>query len=245
MENSARPSEDGSTVVLQTKEDDAMEEQSEFPKVITRTPRALIEEVKVAFYAELYIAALNLLVTIPDVCASLASPDHRSSSADYIQWASDYLGLPLKSAASFDKSKRQDKQATNRVLEALGPEQFSAADLYQLRCAVTHNASSSPDIRNSTSPYHSIGVQVMPDACHLVLQYGEQDEDAFDDSGRNIGRQSFDVVISLNALISLMDKGVKRFKQEHPEANHEQDKNVFMYRRLLDARCWGDGTASL
>lgn len=217
-----------------------------FPAPIKRTPTALIAEVRAAFEAELYIASLTLLLTIPDVCASLASPDGRTSAKAYTAWASEYLDLPPAPAVTFDKKRRLGKLATDMALDALDRAPFSAADLYQLRCAVNHNGSSALDAtKDKTSPYHSIGVYVTPDARQLIIKYGEQDEEMRGDQGELVGRQSFDVVVSLNALINLMTDGIERFIREHPEADREQDRGVFIYQQFLDTRCWGDGKARL
>lgn len=40
-----------------------------YPTVIHRTPSRLVEECEIAFDAGLLLAALSLVVTIPDVCA--------------------------------------------------------------------------------------------------------------------------------------------------------------------------------
>lgn len=58
-----------------------------FPTVIYRTPSRLVEECEKAFDAGLLLAALSLVVTIPDVCA-------RAAGIQYIDWCVKYLELP-------------------------------------------------------------------------------------------------------------------------------------------------------
>ena len=52
-----------------------------------RTPSRLVEECENAFNAGLLLAALTLVVTIPDVCANI-------NGTDYRKWCKEYLGLP-------------------------------------------------------------------------------------------------------------------------------------------------------
>ena len=58
-----------------------------FPTVVYRTPSRLMEECEKAFDAGLLLAALNLVVTIPDVCANIDGTDYR-------KWCKEYLELP-------------------------------------------------------------------------------------------------------------------------------------------------------
>lgn len=57
------------------------------PTVIHRTPSRLVEECEIAFDAGLLLAALSLVVTIPDVCA-------KAVGMKYTDWCVKYLDLP-------------------------------------------------------------------------------------------------------------------------------------------------------
>lgn len=59
-----------------------------YPTVIHRTPSRLVEECEIAFDAGLLLAALNLVVTIPDVCA-------KAVGMKYTDWCVKYLDLPI------------------------------------------------------------------------------------------------------------------------------------------------------
>lgn len=55
-----------------------------FPTVIYRTPSRLVEECEEAFDVGLLLAALSLVVTIPDVCANIAG-------VKYLDWCKENL----------------------------------------------------------------------------------------------------------------------------------------------------------
>ena len=54
-----------------------------FPTVVCRTPSRLVEECENAFDAGLLLAALTLVVTIPDVCANIDGTDYRKWCKEY------------------------------------------------------------------------------------------------------------------------------------------------------------------
>lgn len=59
------------------------------PTVIYRTPSRLVEECEKAYDAGLLFAALELAVTIPDVCARIAESDYRKWCETYLQLVND------------------------------------------------------------------------------------------------------------------------------------------------------------
>lgn len=183
-----------------------------FPTVVCRTPSRLVEECENAFDAGLLLAALTLVVTIPDVCANIDGTDYR-------KWCKEYLGLPndgrkMTSARKGEKRPDEIKEGFEAI-EDRGI--FTASDLYQLRCAVIHAGSSAIEGRGEEySPYKAIGVCVQGDARGIIATYGHKG------SGHGSQRDcAFDCVVKLEGLISLIAKGVCKFVEEDPERDRE------------------------
>lgn len=184
-----------------------------FPTIVYRTPSRLVEECERAFDEGLLLAALSLVVTIPDVCSRLLA------RSDYRSWCERYLHL------SNDGKKRAREREKNKISADVSREMrdiaergvFTVSDLYQLRCAVLHAASSSIDQKGADySPYRTIGVCVQGDAENLVASFGH--------AGYGTNEQencSYDCVVRLEGIISLMAKGVCEFLEEHPECDKE------------------------
>ena len=183
-----------------------------FPTVICRNPSRLVEECENAFDKGLLLAALTLVVTIPDVCANIDGTDYR-------KWCMKYLALPndgkemtneRKSEKFPDEIKEGFETIENRGI-------FTASDLYQLRCAVIHAGSSVIEgYGEKYSPYKAIGVCVQGDTCGIIAIYGHKEI--------SFGSQrdcAFDCAVKLEGLISLIAKGVCKFIEEDPERNRE------------------------
>lgn len=62
-----------------------IENECGFPTVIYRLPSRLIKECEDAYDCGCVIAALTLVLTIPDVCSRLDGTDYRTWSARYLQ----------------------------------------------------------------------------------------------------------------------------------------------------------------
>jgi hypothetical protein len=76
----------------------------------------LIRQVRLATNAGLYFVALLAVLTIPDICGALASPDGKASGSKYKQWIKDNV-----------------------------PTQSGNADLiYGLRCSLLHQGQTLP-----------------------------------------------------------------------------------------------------
>lgn len=101
------------------------------PTVIHRTPSRLVEECEIAFDAGLLLAALSLVVTIPDVCA-------KAVGMKYTDWCVKYLDLP--NTGEKMNAERKDEKSQDEISDELNGitarGAFTASDLYQLRCAV-------------------------------------------------------------------------------------------------------------
>mgnify|MGYP004487969161 FL=1 len=183
-----------------------------FPTVIYRTPSRLVEECEEAFDAGLLLAALSLVVTIPDVCANI-------SEVKYLDWCEEYLKLPNSGEKMVAARKEQKtEEEISEALDAITARGiFTASDLYQLRCAVVHAGSSVIEGKGKDySPYKVIGVCIQGDEHGIVASYGH--------AGSGVGCQrscAFDCVVKLEGLISLMAKGVRAFIEEEPARDHE------------------------
>lgn len=108
-----------------------------FPTVIYRTPSRLVEECEEAFDAGLLLAALSLVVTIPDVCANIAG-------VKYLDWCKRYLELPNsgEKIAAARKEQKTEEEISEAFDAITARGIFTASDFYQLRCAVVHAGSS-------------------------------------------------------------------------------------------------------
>ena len=168
-----------------------------FPTVIYRTPSRLVEECEKAFDAGFLLAALNLVVTIPDVCANIDGTDYRKWCKEYMELPND--GRKMTNARKSVKCSEEIKEGFETI-EAQGI--FTASDFYQLRCAVIHAGSSVIEGRGEEySPYKAIGVCVQGDACGIIASYGHK--------GTGHGSQqdcAFECVVKLEGLISLIAK---------------------------------------
>lgn len=182
------------------------------PTVVYRTPSRLVEECEKAFDAGLLLAALTLVVTIPDVCANIDGTDYR-------KWCMKYLGLSndgRKMTNERKSEKRLDEIKEGfKTIESRGI--FTASDLYQLRCAVVHAGSSVIEGSGEKySPYKAIGVCVQGNTCGIIASYGHKEI--------SLGSQcdcAFDCVVKLEGLTSLIAKGVCKFVEEDPERDRE------------------------
>ena len=51
----------------------------------------IIKELRQLIYTPLHLTALNIALTIPDICASLESEDGKTSGEKYRQWVDKYF----------------------------------------------------------------------------------------------------------------------------------------------------------
>ena len=187
-----------------------------FPTVVYRTPSRLVEECERALDAGLLLAALSLIVTVPDVCANIAG-------TKYLDWCKKYLNLP--NASEKIAAARKEEKTENEITEGFDAITtrgiFTASDLYQLRCAVVHTGSSVIDGKGADySPYKIIGVCIQGDARGIVASYGHTGT-----GGEKLENCAYDCVVKLEGLISLIAKGVRKFIDENPEWDRENSVN--------------------
>ena len=114
-----------------------IENECGFPTVIYRSPSRLIKECEDAYDCGCVIAALTLVLTIPDVCSRLDGTEYRIWSARYLQ-----LKRPKGSKEKERAPEKTQKEVAKgfKCIESEGI--FTAADLYQLRCSIVHAGSS-------------------------------------------------------------------------------------------------------
>lgn len=193
-----------------------------FPTAIHRTPSRLVEECEIASDAGLQLAALSLVMTIPDVCA-------KAVGMKYIDWCVKYLDLPNTDEKM--NAERKDEKSQDETSEELDGTTarglFTVSDLYQLRCAVVHAGSRSSRAKERiTAPTKLSGVCVHGDAHGVVASYGHTGVGA-----ENLKACAYDCVIKLEGLISLMAKGVVSFLEEDPERDCERGIKTGIDRR--------------
>ena len=199
-----------------------------FPTVVCRTPSRLVEECENAFDAGPLLAALTLVVTIPDVCANIDGTDYR-------KWCKEYLGLPYdgRKMTNARKGEKRPDEIKEEFETIEKRDIFTASDLYQLRCAVIHAGSSVIEGRGEEySPYKAIGVCVQGDARGIIASFGHK--------GIGHGSQqdcAFDCVVNLVGLILLIAKGVYKFVEEDPERDREYSTGIGLSRQgVVDFR---------
>ena len=180
-------------------------------------------------------------MTVPDVCARIAGCDYR-------KWCEEYLGLLNDGEnRSADRKSIKTREEIDSGFESMERRGFfSASDLYQLRCAVVHACSSSISDEESGSkfsPFKNMGVCVQGDADDLLASYGHTGN-GFMEQTSTQEECAFACMVKLEALISLMARGVCRFIKEDPERDHELAQNgcachqgIVDFRPLNQANC--------
>lgn len=84
----------------------------------------LIEECEKALEYNLYFAALNIALTLPDICGKAAFPNEKSNKIRYINWYDEYIGNTLKLPSSQDQTYNFP-YASGKIV-------------YNLRCSILH-----------------------------------------------------------------------------------------------------------
>lgn len=193
-----------------------------FPTVIYRSPSRLIKECEDAYDCGCIIAALTLVLTIPDVCSRLDGTEYRIWSARYLQ-----LKRPKGSKEKERAPEKTQKEVAKgfKCIESEGI--FTAADLYQLRCSIVHAGSSvigkeetkdkdKNKDRAKFSPYRTIGVGLTGNPESLLISYGH-DGIGIDE----MTNCSYSCTVNLEGLIRRMAKGVEKFILEDPTRDDE------------------------
>lgn len=210
-------------------------------KCYERKPSELVKEARKAYDCGLYIASLSVLVTIPDICAHLVreswqGDEKEAEDFDGRWWCEAYLGLPTE-VPECSATKHEDKSPDeiSGVLDGLATESsFTASDFSQLRNAVLHAGSALVEgFGDRFSPYHAIGIYITDSDSQLVLGTGVTSAPG---PGGKETNCSFDVTLSLNALLSRMEKAVQRFLSERPQLDVEVGKWRSIKYGIVDMR---------
>lgn len=90
----------------------------------------LILDVDKALDAEVYLAALSLMLTLPDICAKAKYGDSLGNKKRYTKWYNEYIG-------QYEKSPQEKDDITMPYL--------SGEVIYQLRCNVLHQGTPNID----------------------------------------------------------------------------------------------------
>lgn len=203
-----------------------------FPSTIERSPSALVREAKSAYEAELFIACLTVLVTIPDVCSRLVGCGENG----YRSWCEAYLGLEEGiPPEEINRSPEQSRDEIDHAFERLtGGLAFTSSDLRQLRNAVLHAESSKTEGKGARySQYHAIGVYVTDSDDSLLCSLGATSHPTTTEIEEDC---CFETVISLTGLLSRMELGVQRFLDDHPECDREYGKDSSLHWGIVDMR---------
>lgn len=92
--------------------------------------KRLIDDVNKALDAEAYMAALSLVLTLPDVCAKAEYGDSLGNKARYIKWYDEHIG-------QYEKAPIKSGEVEMPYL--------SGEVIYQLRCSVLHQGTPNID----------------------------------------------------------------------------------------------------
>lgn len=90
----------------------------------------LIEDINKALDAEAYMAALSLVLTLPDICAKAEYGDSLKNKERYIKWFDEYIG-------QYEKAPVKSGQTEMPYL--------SGEVVYQLRCSILHQGTPNID----------------------------------------------------------------------------------------------------
>ena len=83
----------------------------------------LISDIDKALNAEAYMAALSLMLTLPDICAKAEYGKQYGNKKQYITWFDEYIG-------QYEKPPQENNEAPMPYL--------SGEVVYQLRCMILH-----------------------------------------------------------------------------------------------------------
>lgn len=119
----------------------------------------IIHDIRGALDNNLFFAALNCALTLPDICGKAEYPSEKSSKKRYIDWYDKEIGF-------YERNPRQDRPEEMPYLSGLV--------MYSLRCAMLH--SGEPNV-NSESVYQKPDI----DKFSLVIQKA-QPFDIYSDS---------------------------------------------------------------
>lgn len=210
-------------------------------KCYERKPSELVKEARKAYECGLYIASLSVLVTIPDICAHLVRESWQGDEMgakkfDERWWCAAFLGLPTE-VPECCATKREDKSSGEiaGVLNGLAMgSRFTASDFSQLRNAVLHAGSALVQgFGDKFSPYHAIGIYITDSDSQLVLSTGATSVPGPDGKETDC---SFDVTLSLNALLARMEEAVQSFLSDYPQLDVEAGRWRSIKYGIVDMR---------
>ena len=196
-----------------------------FPPTHYRTPTALVKEARKAYDAGLYIAALTVAVTIPDICA-------KSTSLSYWKWCDVYFD---GDAGSIYVAPELFAEAPEVYKGICDKGVLTGSVLNQLRCAVLHSGSSLVEGAGARfSAFRCLEVCVQDDPEPLITCIGSSRHCSKD--GRTT--TTFHCTINLLGLICRLERAVSRFVEEDPSRDREYrgSDSVFVEAGIVDYR---------
>lgn len=182
---------------------------SAFPwKAVDMRPSDYVTKMNAAFEAKLYISALSLALTLPDVCSTASNQDSRTSGEKYKTWINKYF-IP--------------------VIQADTHLSIQASDIYQVRNAVLHNGSLATDAGKPTR-YHNIRFFIYSAADQLIAS------ESSIGIGENPKTEDMEHQLTLNLAnyVASMTTAVNDFLNIHPECDKEISKGRLAYSGIVD-----------
>lgn len=86
----------------------------------------IIRDIRGALEHDLYFAALNSALTLPDICGKAAYPNERNSGKRYKDWYNEHIG-------KYEQAPNRDNQDNQENMPYL-----SGDVIYSLRCSMLH-----------------------------------------------------------------------------------------------------------
>lgn len=93
----------------------------------------IISDCEKALDHDLYFAALNLALTLPDICAKAKYPNEKNNKKRYVDWYEEYLG-------QYEKGPRFSDEKDDMPYQ-------SGEVIYSLRCSMLHQGT--PNVEES------------------------------------------------------------------------------------------------
>lgn len=195
------------------------------PPIRYRTPTALVREARRAYDAELFMAALTVAVTIPDICA-------KSTRLSYWEWCDVYFENDVESIYVAPELFAEAPGVYEEICEK---GVLTGSVLNQLRCAVLHSGSSLVEGAGARfSAFRCLDVCVQDDPEPLITCIGSSRHCSKD--GRTA--TTFHCTINLLGLICRLERAVLRFVEENPSRDREYrgSGSVFVEAGIVDYR---------
>ena len=157
----------------------------------------LISDVEKALDAEAYMAALSLVLTLPDICAKAEYVNSMKNKDRYIKWYDEYIG-------KYEKSPRESNDPELPYL--------SGEVVYQLRCMMLHQGT--PNIDKSKISEESCKIDQFVLAVGKKNQFGVYSDESTLSEGRGKYRT---YRVSVRRLCIIICSTTRGYYKANPE----------------------------